>query len=443
MIDPPSITDSASQSEVTSSAENAANPSNAANPTENLPTLQQRVMKARAVAAAGSLALARNELEAVRKESTDDMLRPVVDVLLVGISMELSDYGRAQTILDESFSNRNTRNGMSMGNYFAVAGRLLNATRARLDRYRTFGINVADTELQPEAQNDLNRLRQLLERIVKQAKEVQEGDKPRSTDAASLIEEAANLRISLARDNEERAQWQLEVADTRQHLVISNPQLPTAVKVTDDLARNSPLSRREVSPLKPQSSQPETTTNLVGTSVAESKAPAPIPTPTSVASVSPKEQKEEISSVSKPNNATKSVAESAPEAARGETNSSPGTKSQPPASAPTILASTQLSVKKTKTESEPVSVGILNEKAARRVLPSYPPAALNARITGIVMVHLTMDEQGSVISINRSEGPDALKQVAIDAVRQWKFKPVVINGKAVRATGYVSFNFKL
>ena len=43
----------------------------------------------------------------------------------------------------------------------------------------------------------------------------------------------------------------------------------------------------------------------------------------------------------------------------------------------------------------------------------------------------------------RAEGPQQLQQAAIEAARRWRFNPTEIDGRAVRVTGYLSFNFTL
>lgn len=87
------------------------------------------------------------------------------------------------------------------------------------------------------------------------------------------------------------------------------------------------------------------------------------------------------------------------------------------------------------------NVGSLLDKATQKVSPSYPTIARNARITGVVTVYLEVDEQGAVTAINRTDGPQMLRQAAVDAARKWKFKPTVIDGKPVRIMGFINFNF--
>jgi TonB family protein len=90
-----------------------------------------------------------------------------------------------------------------------------------------------------------------------------------------------------------------------------------------------------------------------------------------------------------------------------------------------------------------LSTGSLNTRATRRVMPVYPSIAKNAATEGIVRVYVTIDEQGNVGEIDRSEGPSLLKGAAEDAARRWKFSPTVIAGKAVRISGFIEFNFTL
>jgi TonB family protein len=88
-----------------------------------------------------------------------------------------------------------------------------------------------------------------------------------------------------------------------------------------------------------------------------------------------------------------------------------------------------------------LEVGSLTDKAVSRVTPAYPQMARNAGVSGLVRIKIVVDEAGSVAGIVWAEGPMLLRQAAQDALRQWKFQPTVIDGKAVKATGYVDFGF--
>jgi len=88
-----------------------------------------------------------------------------------------------------------------------------------------------------------------------------------------------------------------------------------------------------------------------------------------------------------------------------------------------------------------LEVGSLAEKATNKVTPVYPQMAKNAGVSGLVRVKIVVDEAGSVAGIVWAEGPMMLRQAAQDALRQWKFQPVMVDGKPVKATGYVDFGF--
>jgi hypothetical protein len=86
--------------------------------------------------------------------------------------------------------------------------------------------------------------------------------------------------------------------------------------------------------------------------------------------------------------------------------------------------------------------GSLNAFATRRVLPRYPPMAKQSGAAGLVRVHVVV-EGGKVIAVSRSEGPLLLRSAAEEAVRQWTFQVVSIEGQPTRLSGYVDFNFTL
>src|SRR5207237_9785334 len=91
----------------------------------------------------------------------------------------------------------------------------------------------------------------------------------------------------------------------------------------------------------------------------------------------------------------------------------------------------------------PVSIGSLVEFATQKVNPIYPSQARTIRQTGIVKVEVLIDENGQVASVEKLSGPVLLQNAAKDAVRKWRFKPFMRDGQAVKATGFVNFNFTL
>ncbi len=186
--------------------------------------IQQRITRARAMAAAHNLTAAAFELDAILKSATDDAVRDVARVMLMGIYLEQADYGRAQNLLQETFKGRVAQNEGSVRSYFALAGQSVNGVRAHLERYRAFGIDIKDKDLPSEAVNDLDRVRALLEGIAEQAREMSsEGTK--NTDAVALLEDVASIRGTLARNKDERKQWQHEFTSARQKLAASETRI--------------------------------------------------------------------------------------------------------------------------------------------------------------------------------------------------------------------------
>lgn len=91
----------------------------------------------------------------------------------------------------------------------------------------------------------------------------------------------------------------------------------------------------------------------------------------------------------------------------------------------------------------PVSGGIINSKVISRVEPTYPPIAKAARAQGTVVVQITVDEDGKVISAHAVSGHPLLRHAAVSAVREWRFSPTLLEGQPVKVTGTVTVNFKL
>ena len=92
---------------------------------------------------------------------------------------------------------------------------------------------------------------------------------------------------------------------------------------------------------------------------------------------------------------------------------------------------------------EPTNFGALNRFAARLVTPVYPTIEKQRNTEGLVVVEVLLDETGKVVSAKANSGPRGLRQSAEDAVRKSKFSPVVVEGKPVKATGFINFNFRL
>lgn len=183
-----------------------------------------RIERARALAAIHQLQAAATELENVRASSRDVALRNVASLMLLGIYLEDGNYGRSQSLLEEAFQTRGSQKDESIRTYFATAGQTLNGIRSHLARYRSFGINPSDTDLPVEASTDLERIRTLLERVIAQATDISK-ETGRTYDALALLEDVLNLRLSLARNDEDRAKWQTEFLMAREKMASSQIQV--------------------------------------------------------------------------------------------------------------------------------------------------------------------------------------------------------------------------
>ena len=91
----------------------------------------------------------------------------------------------------------------------------------------------------------------------------------------------------------------------------------------------------------------------------------------------------------------------------------------------------------------PSDAGPLNGRATRRVVPAYPTLARQAGASGLVRVHVVVDETGKVVEVSKSEGHVLLRRVAEDAARQWFFDTNLSENRPSRLTGYIDFNFTL
>jgi protein TonB len=79
-----------------------------------------------------------------------------------------------------------------------------------------------------------------------------------------------------------------------------------------------------------------------------------------------------------------------------------------------------------------------------RVDPVYPEEARRERISGIVILQTIIDRDGAVKDVTvRKPLPNGLSEAAVDAVKQWTFKPGTLNGEAVDVIFVLTINFKL
>ena len=79
----------------------------------------------------------------------------------------------------------------------------------------------------------------------------------------------------------------------------------------------------------------------------------------------------------------------------------------------------------------------------KRVEPDYPEIALVTKITGLVILEATVGEDGAVQSVRVLRSVKFLDQAAIDAVKQWRYSPLVLNGIPTPFVLSVTLNFSV
>jgi protein TonB len=77
------------------------------------------------------------------------------------------------------------------------------------------------------------------------------------------------------------------------------------------------------------------------------------------------------------------------------------------------------------------------------VTPQYPTEAGRERIEGPVVLMAVIGTDGTVKEVRVESGLPILAQAAIDAVRQWRYKPYVIDGEPVEVDSRITINFTL
>lgn len=90
-----------------------------------------------------------------------------------------------------------------------------------------------------------------------------------------------------------------------------------------------------------------------------------------------------------------------------------------------------------------VSSGVSSGLLIRKVNPNYPPLARQARIQGQVLLRAQISKDGSIENLQLISGHPMLAPAAIEAVKQWKYKPYLLNGEPVEVDTEVQVNFTL
>lgn len=90
-----------------------------------------------------------------------------------------------------------------------------------------------------------------------------------------------------------------------------------------------------------------------------------------------------------------------------------------------------------------VSSGVVQGLIVRRVNPTYPPLARQARIQGVVILQAEISKEGNITNLQLISGHPMLAPAAIEAVKQWKYRPYLLNGEPVEVETQIQVNFTL
>jgi protein TonB len=90
-----------------------------------------------------------------------------------------------------------------------------------------------------------------------------------------------------------------------------------------------------------------------------------------------------------------------------------------------------------------VSEGILEAQLISRIEPHYPALALQTRTEGTVRLHAIISRDGRITSLDVLSGHPFLVKAALDAVRQWRYRPTMLNGEPVEVETSITVIFRL
>lgn len=109
-----------------------------------------------------------------------------------------------------------------------------------------------------------------------------------------------------------------------------------------------------------------------------------------------------------------------------------------------IISSTPVAVPRVATPQRVrVSQGVSQGLLIRKVQPVYPPLARQARIQGNVVLQAEISKDGTIENLRLMSGHPMLAPSAIEAVKQWRYKPYFLNGEPVEVETQITVIFSL
>ena len=108
-----------------------------------------------------------------------------------------------------------------------------------------------------------------------------------------------------------------------------------------------------------------------------------------------------------------------------------------------IISNAPMAVPKVAVQRVRVSQGVTQGMVLHKVQPTYPPLARTARVQGSVLLAAVIGKDGTITNLHVISGHPLLTQAALDAVRQWRYRPYILNGEPVEVDTQVTVNFTL
>jgi len=191
---------------------------------------------------------------------------------------------------------------------------------------------------------------------------------------------------------------------------------------TSELAAKEPAAKESVSH-SASSTKPSASSTASKPTVAESQEEQPEPAPLMVKrGKEPAQPKSAAADVSAPSMIGMATPASAP---------------------PPDLVPSTTSEFTPKLQTVNISQGVSQGLLYKKVSPVYPPAAMRMRVEGAVQLVATISKNGDITHVKALSGDTLLTKAAVDAVKQWKYKPYLLNGEPVEIQTQVTINFKL
>ena len=90
-----------------------------------------------------------------------------------------------------------------------------------------------------------------------------------------------------------------------------------------------------------------------------------------------------------------------------------------------------------------IAAGLAVGMILKKVPPVYPPIASAARVSGTVVLQAVINKEGDIANLHVVSGPPMLQQASLDAVKQWTYRPYLLNGQPVEVQTTINVIFSL